>query len=250
MIFRQLFEPDSSTYTYLLACERTGEGVLIDPVIDAVDRDCELLRALGITLAFTLETHIHADHLTGARALKAKLGSRIAAPRMGAASCVEVGVEEGRPFRVGDIVLHPVHTPGHTAAHHAYVQDQESATRVFTGDVLLIDGCGRTDFQGGDSRALFHSVHDKLFSMADETLVYPAHDYANRQVSSIGQEKRRNARLGGGRDEEAFVTLMAGLRLPYPRRMTFAVPGNEACGQCPPDAPEEYKERCARHDQG
>ncbi|WP_020559904.1 MBL fold metallo-hydrolase [Thiofilum flexile] len=244
MIFRQLFEPDSSTYTYLLACERTGECVLIDPVIDTVERDLGVLQALGLTLTYTLETHIHADHLTGARKLRAYTGSKIAVPAMDQLACADIGVEEGVPFRVGDIELAPLFTPGHTGTHHAYLLNKGMQPVLFTGDALLIEACGRTDFQSGDPAALYQSIHNKFFKLVDETLVYPAHDYEGRQITTIGQEKNRNPRLGQGKSLAEFVQIMNEMKLPYPRKIDFAVPGNQACGQCPENVPEQYRGPC------
>ena len=195
MLFRQLFEPLSCTYTYLLGCEETGEALLIDPVVNSIDRDLAAVASLGLKLAWTLETHIHADHITAALHLKRQVGSKIAAPAINRLPCADLGIEEDVPFALGGIALRPLHTPGHTDDHFAYAL----ADRVFTGDALLIDGCGRTDFQNGDAATLYASVTGKLFSLADEYLVYPGHDYQERRVSSIGQEKRRNPRLGAGK---------------------------------------------------
>jgi glyoxylase-like metal-dependent hydrolase (beta-lactamase superfamily II) len=242
VIFRQLFEPVSSTHTYLLGCEDTGEAVLIDPVVNAIERDLQVVRELGLRLACTLDTHIHADHITGALMLKRRTGSRIAAPAIDRLPCVDVPVEEGRPLRFGSIVLDGLHTPGHTDGHFAY----RAADRVFTGDALLIDGCGRTDFQNGDAAALYRSVTEKLFVLPDDTLVYPGHDYQGRRVSSIAQEKARNPRLGGGKSLEEFQRIMAGLNLPYPKFIDFAVPGNRQCGVCPDDLPGELQQYCPR----
>jgi sulfur dioxygenase len=196
MIFKQLFEPVSSTYTYLLGCEETGQAVLVDPVINAMDRDMQVLQELGLRLAYTLDTHIHADHITSALELKKRTGSRIAAPAIDRLPCVDFGVEEATPLAVGSLGIRGLHTPGHTDGHFSYVLGD----RVFTGDALLIDGCGRTDFQNGDSRVLFDSVTHKLFALPGETLVYPAHDYSGRHVSSIAQEKTRNPRPGWRQD--------------------------------------------------
>ena len=242
MIFRQLFEPLSSTYTYLLGCEETGQAVLIDPVIVAVERDLAEIGRLGLTLAYTLDTHIHADHITAALELKKQAGSKIAAPACDRLPCADLDIEEGTPLTVGGIVIHPLHTPGHTDGHFAYL----SADRVFTGDALLIDGCGRTDFQNGDADALYKSVREKLFSLADDVLVYPAHDYKARHVSSIAQEKKRNPRLGGERTLEEFRSIMKNLNLPYPSFIDYAVPGNRQCGVCPCDLPENLEKYC-RH---
>ncbi|MBA2352419.1 MAG: MBL fold metallo-hydrolase [Pseudomonadota bacterium] len=250
MIFRQLFEPASSTYTYLLGCERFGLAVLIDPVTETVERDLALVRDLGLRLAYTVETHIHADHLTSARMLKALVGSRIAAPKLDGMSCVDDAIEEGRPLQAGDIVLHPLWTPGHTPHHHAYLIERGATTRLFSGDALLIDGCGRTDFQNGDTEALYHSVREKMFSLSDETLVYPAHDYQGRRVSSIGQEKSRNPRLGNDTTLLDFKRIMADLKLPSPGKMHYFVPGNTRCGEYVPDVPEELQSACATTIQG
>jgi glyoxylase-like metal-dependent hydrolase (beta-lactamase superfamily II) len=250
MLFRQLQDPDSCTFTYLLSCPDTGETVLIDPVLDTVDRDLIVLRELGLTLNYTLDTHIHADHLTGARRLKELAGSRIAYPAIDELPCADIGVREGRAFRVGNIEIHPLFTPGHTDHHHAYLIDDGTHRLLFTGDALLIDACGRTDFQSGDAATLYRSIHDKFFSLPDETLVYPCHDYDGRRISSIGQEKTRNPRLGNGKTLEEFVAIMDGMDLPYPRKIDFAVPGNQRCGECPPDVPPEYRAPCQRHEQG
>ena len=225
MIFRQLFEPVSSTYTYLLACKETGQAALIDPVLETVDRD------LGLTLACTVETHIHADHVTGAGRLRALTGSKAGFPALSGADFTDFTISEGSPIAVGALQVRPLYTPGHTDDHHSYVVESNGATRVFTGDALLIDGCGRTDFQGGNATTLYGSVHGKIFALGDEALVYPAHDYNHRQVSSVGQERARNPRLGGGKSVVEFVAIMAALNLPRPKKMDVAVPANRACGE-------------------
>ena len=240
MIFRQLFEPISSTYTYLLGCEKTGQAVLIDPVIVTVERDLAEVQRLGLILAYSLDTHIHADHITAALELKKLAGSKIAAPAFDRLPCADVGIEEGKPFAVGSIVLQPLHTPGHTDGHFAYL----FGDRVFTGDALLIEGCGRTDFQNGDADALYKSVTEKLFTLPEEYLVYPAHDYKERRVSSIAQEKKRNPRLGGERPLDEFKTIMANLNLPYPKFIDYAVAGNRQCGVCPSELPDELEKYC------
>lgn len=232
MLFRQLFEPQSSTYTYLIGCETTGDAALIDPVLETVDRDLQELQALGLSLRFTIETHIHADHVTGASKLREGTGCKCAVPEKSGASRADVAVKEGEAVRVGLLKLHPLYTPGHTDDHHCYFLE-EPVARVFTGDALLIDGCGRTDFQNGDAATLYRSVHDKIFSLPQETLVYPAHDYQQRHVSSVEQERERNPRLGGGRTVDEFVAIMGGLGLPRPKKMDVAVPANSECGQLP-----------------
>ena len=242
MIFRQLFEPISSTYTYLLGCEDSGQALLIDPVLPTWERDLAAVNALGLKLAFTLETHIHADHITSASKLKAIAGSRIAGPALDALPCTDLGIVEGTPFSMGSVELAPIHTPGHTDNHFAYLHRE----RLYSGDALLIDACGRTDFQNGDATALYHSVRGKLFALDDDTLVYPAHDYEQRRISTIGQEKTRNPRLGGDRTLEDFVALMNGLDLAYPKFIDFAVPGNRECGVCPSDVPDQLQQYCGQ----
>lgn len=242
MIFRQLFEPLSSTYTYLLGCRETGQAVLIDPVIATMERDLAEIRQLGLKLACSVDTHIHADHITAALALKKAVGSSIAMPAHDRLACADIAIEEGVPLRVGSVVLQPLHTPGHTDGHFAYLLED----RVFTGDALLIDGCGRTDFQNGSASALYKSVREKLFSLPADVLVYPAHDYAGRHVSSIAQERKRNPRLGQERTLEEFIDIMAKLNLPYPTFIDYAVPGNKLCGVCPTDLPENLDKYCAQ----
>ena len=242
MIFRQLFEPLSSTYTYLLGCEETGLAVLIDPVIASMERDLDQVRSLGLTLAFSLDTHIHADHITAALELKLKVDSQIAMPAFDQLPCADVGIEEGVPFKVGGLTLQPLHTPGHTDGHFAYL----FGDRLFTGDALLIDGCGRTDFQNGDADTLFKSVREKLFTLADDTLVYPAHDYKDRHVSTISQEKKRNPRLGENKSLEEFKAIMSSLNLPHPKFIDHAVPGNKQCGVCPSHLPDDLARYCAQ----
>lgn len=240
MIFKQLFEPVSSTYTYLLGCEETGQALLIDPVLPTWERDLDEISRLGLKLAYTLETHIHADHITSVTKLKAIAGSRIAGPALDGLPCTDVGVEDGVPLRMGSVELRPIHTPGHTDNHFAYAE----GNRLYTGDALLIEACGRTDFQSGDPVALYHSVRGRLFAYDDDTLVYPAHDYDQRRISTIGQEKARNPRLGGDRTLEDFVALMNGLNLAYPKFIDYALPGNRACGVCPQDVPDHLQQYC------
>lgn len=244
MIFRQLFESESSTYTYVLGCERTRQAVLVDPVLETFDRDLDELRALDLTLAYTLDTHIHADHLTGALKLKSVAGSKIAVPAATGITCADELVGEDAPLTVGDVTLKPLFTPGHTDHHHCYLADFGPARAVMTGDCLLIDGCGRTDFQSGSSTDLYRSVHSKLFTLPADTLVYPGHDYKGRAVSTIAQERTRNPRLKDGTDLDAFIKIMDDLDLPYPKKIDLAVPANELCGQCPDDVPDGMRKLC------
>jgi sulfur dioxygenase len=233
VIFRQLYEPESSTYTYVFGCRDTGQAVLLDPVLETVDRDLSILKDLGLELAYTLETHIHADHVTSACRLRSLTGSKIAYPEMDGLPCADVGVSEVQPLEIGSLKFNPLFTPGHTESHHSYLVELPGVTRAFTGDALLIDGCGRTDFQGGDAATLYRSIHDKIFTLPGDTLVYPAHDYEHRHVSTVDQERERNPRLGCGRTLDEFIDIMANLNLPYPKRIDIAVPANRLCGDCP-----------------
>lgn len=244
MIFRQLFEPVSSTYTYLLGCPDTGQAILIDPVLPNWERDLQVLHALGLKLAYTLDTHIHADHITAANKLKQMAGSKIAGPALDKLPCTDTPLEEGKRFQIGSIQIDPLHTPGHTDNHLSYL----AGDRVFTGDALLIDGCGRTDFQNGDAETLYHTITRKLFALPADTLVFPAHDYQGRRVSTIEQEKMRNPRVGGQKTLQEFVSIMRELKLAYPKFIDYAVPGNKACGICPPEIPENLQEYCGLND--
>ena len=249
MIFRQMFEAESSTYTYLFGCTQTGQAILLDPVLETMERDLQVLQALGLHLVYTLETHIHADHVTSAYKLKSVAGSRIAGPAMDQLPCTDFGTMEGQAFRVGTLTFSPLFTPGHTDTHHSYLLSEGDSQRVFTGDALLIDGCGRTDFQNGDAATLYRSIRDKLFSLPDETLIYPAHDYQHRHVSSVAQEKGRNPRLASKSVKE-FQDIMANLNLAYPKKIDYAVPANRQCGECPTELPENMRRLCDPSPQG
>ena len=240
MIFRQLFEPLSSTYTYLFGCEDTGQAILVDPVVPTMDRDLALIAELGLSLKMTVDTHVHADHITSALQLRDKTGCQIAFPAVDNLPCADIHVEEGVPVGLGSIVLDPLFTPGHTDDHFAFLTDG----RLLTGDCLLIDGCGRTDFQNGSAATLYQTITQKLFTLPQDTLVYPGHDYNGRHVSTIAQEKERNPRVGNGKSEADFVEIMNNLDLAYPKFIDYAVPGNLLCGQCPQDLPERMEEYC------
>jgi glyoxylase-like metal-dependent hydrolase (beta-lactamase superfamily II) len=227
MIFRQLFEPVSSTYTYLLADAVTRGALLIDPVVEDVETYATLIAELGLTLEYTLETHVHADHVTAGAALRDRFGSSTVVHEDGGAACADVPVKHGDHIRVGTIDLEIRATPGHTNGCVAYV----ASDRVFTGDALLIGGCGRTDFQQGDARKLYDSVHNQILSLPADTLVYPAHDYKGRTVSTVKEETALNARLGGGKSREEFIRIMANLNLAYPKQIERALPANLHCGR-------------------
>lgn len=224
MIFRQFYDADSSTYTYLLADEETRQAVLIDPVREQVERDLRQLQDLGLQLASVLDTHTHADHVTAAGLLRARTGAKtVAGPS--AAPCADVHVKDGDVLRVGAILIRTIATPGHTDDSVSYLVGD----RVFTGDALLIRAAGRTDFQNGSARQLYDSITQKLFVLPDTTQVYPGHDYRGLTVSTIGEEKRFNARIAH-RSCEQFVEVMGALNLPKPKKIDEAVPANRACG--------------------
>ncbi len=231
MIFRQLFDPETSTYTYLLADAGTREALLIDSVLEQLERDCSLLEELGLRLAYALETHVHADHVTASGRLRERLGARIGVGARAGVANAELALSDGDEVRAGSVRLEVMHTPGHTSGCVAYLCRERGM--VFTGDTLLIRGCGRTDFQQGDPRALFRSVRERIFSLPDETLVYPGHDYKGRTVSTVAEEKRFNPRLRLERSLEEFVATMRGLRLAYPKRRDVAVPANLLSGLQP-----------------
>ena len=226
MIFRQLFEPDTSTYSYLLGCESTGRAVLIDPVLSEVEGYITLLANLNLSLVYTMETHVHADHVTGSGLLRDRLGSKSVVYRDAGTLCPDLLVSDGVQLQVGSLTFRVLHTPGHTQSCVSYLFDD----RVFTGDALLIGGCGRTDFQQGNPGQLFDSIHQKLFSLPPDTLVFPGHDYRGNTVSTIRQEMQKNERLGPGTDREDFIRIMNSLDLPLPRHIHAAVPANLACG--------------------
>ncbi|WP_404790121.1 MBL fold metallo-hydrolase [Altericista sp. CCNU0014] len=227
MLFRPLFDQDTWTYTYLIADEFTQEAVLVDPVLEQVERDLKLMNELGLTLKFCLETHIHADHITGTGKLHDLTGCESAVPENAHATCANRFLKDREVLQVGGIEIEAIATPGHTDSHYAYLVNSD---RVLTGDALLIRGCGRTDFQSGDAGTLYDSVTQRLFILPDETLVYPAHDYRGHSVSTIGEEKRWNPRFAG-RTRAGFIELMGKLNLPDPKKMMEAVPANELCGK-------------------
>ena len=224
MILRQLFDSESSTYTYLLADEATREAALIDPVREQLQRDLTVLRELELKLVYVLDTHVHADHVTAAGLLRAQTGARTVAGRKGA-SCVDLKVGQGEQVRFGGVVIEVLETPGHTDDSLTY----RVGSHLFTGDALMIRAAGRTDFQNGDAGQLYDTITQVLFALPDDTQVHPAHDYKGLTVTTIGEEKRFNARVAG-RSRADFIQLMSGLNLPKPKKIDEAVPANRACG--------------------
>lgn len=221
MLFRQLFDPESSTYTYVLGCSERREAVIVDPVREQAARDLALLAETGMRLAWILETHVHADHVTGARALKAQTGAKTGVSLHCGATGFDQLLLDGEQIVFGNEVVRALHTPGHTPGSTCYLWHD----RLLSGDTLLIGGCGRTDFQNGSAEALYESVTGKLFALPDDTLVYPGHDYKGRRVSTIGEEKATNPRFAG-KSQTEFIEIMRNLNLPEPKKIAIAVPAN------------------------
>lgn len=221
----QLFDPASSTYTYVLFDQLSRDALLIDPVDEQIDRDLATLREYGLKLVWTVETHAHADHITSAGRLAELAGARTAAPQGCGIGTAGVQLQDGDTLKFGGEVLKALHTPGHTAGSMSFLW----RNHVFTGDTLLINGCGRTDFQSGSAEALYRSLNEVLFALPEDTVVWPGHDYQGRSCSSIGREKASNARVAG-KTEAEFVALMNSLNLPRPRRIDEAVPANLTSG--------------------
>jgi glyoxylase-like metal-dependent hydrolase (beta-lactamase superfamily II)/rhodanese-related sulfurtransferase len=230
VIFRQMFDAQSSTYTYLLADSESRACLLIDPVFEQVRRDASFIRELGLRLLWTLETHVHADHVTGAWLLKHRLGSQIA---LAAASGGTEGAD--RLLKDGDMVVFGARalevraTPGHTKGCLTYVLDDH--TLAFTGDALLIRGCGRTDFQQGDAKQLYRSIKQQIFTLPGECLLFPGHDYRGATATTVGEEMLYNPRIGGAQSESDFAGYLANLGLPHPKLLDIAMPANLRCGR-------------------
>ncbi len=237
LIFRQLFDPQSSTYTYLLADGDTCEAVLIDPVFEQARRDAALIGELGLKLLYTLDTHVHADHVTGAWLLSRQCGSSIALSAQGGAAGADRLLGDGDRIDFGGRYLTAASTPGHTNGCMTFVLDDE--TMAFTGDALLIRGCGRTDFQQGSPRKLYQSVRMKIFCLPGTCLLYPGHDYRGLTVTSVDEEKAHNPRLGGDIAEADFAGYMENLGLAHPKQIDIAVPANMVCGKPAEEASAE-----------
>ena len=235
MLFRQLFDPETSTYTYLLGDDETREAVLIDTVLEQFNRDRRLLGELGLTLLYTLETHVHADHVTASARFRDALGSQVVVAAPAGVKNADLNLGDGDRLRFGRHELEARLTPGHTDGCVTYVCAEVGM--AFTGDALLIRGCGRTDFQQGDPPTLFRSVRERIFSLPDETLLFPGHDYKGRTVTTVDEERRFNLRLGIEKSESEFAAIMGGLDLAYPKRMDVAVPANLRSGEGQAAAP-------------
>lgn len=225
--FKQFFDDDSSTYTYLLYDQDTKDAILVDPVDLQVDRDLMEVESLGLTLVYGLNTHAHADHITGTGLLKQRVEGFQSIISTASEAMADITIANGDRIIFGNRYLQARSTPGHTAGCMSFVADDESF--VLTGDALLIQGCGRTDFQSGDAEQLYDSVHTQLFSLPEDCIVYPGHDYNGRTSSTIASERNTNPRLGQTTKDE-FVEFMKNLKLDYPRKIDVAVPANMKCG--------------------
>lgn len=226
LIFHQLFDLESSTYTYLLADSETREAVLIDPVITNVDRDLKLIEELDLKLVYVLDTHVHADHITGAGEVRRRTGAKTAISHKANVDCADILLQDGQELKFGNQTIRVLETPGHTdSCLSFYIPGM-----VFTGDALLIRGTGRTDFQQGSAERLYESIRNKLFTLPDDTKVYPGHDYNGQTASTIEMEKRFNPRIGGNRDKTEFIEIMKNLNLALPKEIHEALPANLACG--------------------
>lgn len=224
LLFRQLFDLESSTYTYLLAAGKERQAVLIDPVKRQVNQYLQLISELGLTLVAALDTHLHADHVTALGELKQQTGCNVLMGEQTKAQGVTFFTDKER-LVFDDLILEACYTPGHTDDSYCFVMPD----RVFTGDTLLIRGTGRTDFQNGNAALQYESLFNRLLTLPDETLVYPAHDYKGMTVSTIGEEKRYNPRLQVASKQD-YMTLMSSLNLPYPKMIDIAIPANKQCG--------------------
>jgi glyoxylase-like metal-dependent hydrolase (beta-lactamase superfamily II) len=234
LVFEQLFDPESSTFTYLVGDSDAKVAVLIDPVVEQVERDLARIAAHGLRLVHTVETHVHADHVTGGGLLAERTGSMPVVHRDSPVTCEALRLAQGDRLTVGALVFEVLETPGHTPESLSFVLAAGDERRVFTGDALLIGTCGRTDFQGGDAGALWDSIHARLFTLPQATVVYPAHDYKGRTSSTIAAEISGNTRIAGKTRDE-FIVLMDHLGLPPPKKLEVALEANLTCGR-PPQA--------------
>ena len=231
MLFKQLFENESCTYTYMISCKNKKEAVLIDPVIETLDRDLQIINSLGLKLTYAIDTHIHADHVTSASALREITKCKVAGPANDKLKCRDINFLDNDSLIIGNsIKINAFHTPGHTDTHFSYSLNYNSEKMLFSGDALLIDACGRTDFQSGSSEVLFNTIKKIFYSMPDNTKVYPAHDYNNKSLSTIYHQKKDNELIDFDISLKNFIKKMNNLKLAKPKKIDIAVPRNNVCG--------------------
>jgi len=224
---QQLFDQESFTYTYLLWDSASHEAVLVDPVLEMVERDLQLVNELGLKLKYILETHVHADHVTGAGVIRSRTGAQTGLSHHAGVQCADLALRHGQELFLGNEKLQVMETPGHTQTCLTYIWQGH----LLTGDSLMIRGCGRTDFQQGSAEAMFHSIRDILFQFPDSTVIFPAHDYRGFNQSSVGAEKAFNPRIGLHKTKPEFLQIMADLKLAEPKKISQALPANLACGK-------------------
>ncbi len=224
---RQLFDQKSSTYTYLLFDSKSKESVLIDPVLEQIERDLLLIKRLNLKLIGVLETHVHADHVTSANEIRNRLGVKIYSGSRSDMDCADILLDDGDRVKIGNKYIIAIHTPGHTAGCITYYID----SKLFTGDTLFIGGTGRTDFQGGSAENTYDSCRNKLFTYPDETLIYPAHNYKGLTLSTVGEEKKWNSNVGDSVTKEEFLENEKNKDRPFPHQFSIAVPSNIDCGK-------------------
>ncbi len=230
MLFRQLFDRETCTYTYLIA-DPSGKAALVDPILEQVERDLTLIKELNLNLVYCLETHIHADHITGTGKLRKLTQCQGIVPDKAKIDCADKYIKDRETIQIGNVTIEAIATPGHTDSHMAYLVNKNN---LLTGDALFIRGCGRTDFQSGDPGTLYDSVTEKLFTLPPDTLVYPGHDYRGQTVSTIAEEKQFNSRFAKDKkiiSRDSFIEIMNNLNLPYPKKIMEALPANESCGE-------------------
>ncbi len=227
MLFRQLIDKETSTYTYIIADEDSKEAIIIDPVKENLERDLNLIKELGLSLKYSLETHIHADHITSSDSLRKQTSCETAANEKANIECANIKLHDGDKLTFGKYSIKAISTPGHTNTCMSFIIEN----MVFTGDALLIRGNGRTDFQNGSAGDLYESITKKLFKLPENTIIYPGHDYKGLTSSTIGEEIKFNLRIGQGRSKEEFIEIMSNLNLTQPKKIQEAVPANLQCGK-------------------
>jgi len=231
MLFKQLFENESSTYTYLISCQEKQEVILIDPVLETITRDLKILESMNLKLTHAIDTHIHADHVTSAAALREITGCKVAGPSNDMLKCRDINFKDNDKIIIGNsLQLDAIHTPGHTDAHFSYVLNHGTEKFLFSGDALLINTCGRTDFQSGSSADLYSTIKKIFYSMPNKTKIFPAHDYNNNNSTTIKDQKKYNTLIDENINMQDFISRMSDLKLDKPKKIDFAVPQNNNCG--------------------